>query len=284
MDGLGSADILLFEGFRFDRPGGSLFRLDESGIATPVALGSRALELLGLLVERQGKLISKDEIMEVVWPARIVEEGNLTVQISALRRILDQNRSEGSCIQTVPRRGYRFVSSVSRQPAVPPTLSVQPLGHGSDGHIAEPKYPEGQGPDQPRSIPAAASLDRHRLLRSVIAAFVGAVGLFAVIIGGSWHLPWSEQIRSVPRLSIVVLPFVNLTNEAEQQYFADGITEDVTTDLSRIADMFVISRNTAFTYRNKQVDAKQIGRELGVRYVLGGACSGRAIRYESTHN
>jgi TolB-like protein len=71
-----------------------------------------------------------------------------------------------------------------------------------------------------------------------------------------------------PCLSIVVLPFTNLSNDAEQQYFADGITEDLTADLSRLADMFVISRNTAFTYRNKRVDTKQIGRELGVRYVL----------------
>ena len=68
-----------------------------------------------------------------------------------------------------------------------------------------------------------------------------------------------------PRLSIVVLPFTNLSSDTGQQYFADGITEDLTTDLSRISDMFVISRNTAFTYRNKPVDTKQIGRELGVR-------------------
>jgi TolB-like protein len=83
-----------------------------------------------------------------------------------------------------------------------------------------------------------------------------------------------------PRLSIVVLPFANLSNDAEQQYFADGIIEDVTTDLSRIADMFVISRNTAFTYRNKPVDTKQIGRELGVRYVLEGSVrrSGNRVR------
>ena len=74
----------------------------------------------------------------------------------------------------------------------------------------------------------------------------------------------------MPRLSIVVLPFANLSDDQEQQYFADGITKDVTSDLSRIADMFVISRNTAFTYRNKPVDTKQIGHELGVRYVLEG--------------
>src|SRR5205814_6027498 len=73
-----------------------------------------------------------------------------------------------------------------------------------------------------------------------------------------------------PRPSIVVLPFANLSNDAEQQYFADGITGNLTTDLSRIPDLLVISRNTAFTYRNKPIDTKQIGRELGVRYVLEG--------------
>jgi TolB-like protein len=78
----------------------------------------------------------------------------------------------------------------------------------------------------------------------------------------------------------VVLPFTNLSDAREQQYFADGITEDLTTDLSRIADMFVISRNTAFTYRNKLTDTKQIGRELGVRYLLEGSVqrSGNRVR------
>jgi TolB-like protein len=83
-----------------------------------------------------------------------------------------------------------------------------------------------------------------------------------------------------PRLSIVVLPFTNLSDDREQQYFADGVTEDLTTDLSRIEGSFVISRNTAFTYRNKPIDTRQIGRELGVRYVLQGSVrrSGSQIR------
>jgi len=77
-----------------------------------------------------------------------------------------------------------------------------------------------------------------------------------------------------------VLPFANLSNDPEQGYFADGITEDLTTDLSRLPDMFVISRNTAFTYKDKRVDTKQIGRELGVRYVLEGSVrrSGSHVR------
>ena len=83
--------------------------------------------------------------------------------------------------------------------------------------------------------------------------------------------PITSSVTSVPRLSIVVLPFANLSNDPEQEYFADGITEDLTTDLSRIPEMVVISRNTAFTYRRKTVDTKQIGRELSVRYLLEGS-------------
>ena len=92
--------------------------------------------------------------------------------------------------------------------------------------------------------------------------------------------PPRSTVTSVPRLSIVVLPFANLNNDPEQQYFADAITEDLTTDLSRIAEMLVISRNTAFTYRNRSVDTKQIGRELGVRYALEGSVrrSGNQVR------
>ena len=89
-----------------------------------------------------------------------------------------------------------------------------------------------------------------------------------------------SQPAVAPRLSIVVLPFANLGNDPEQQYFADGITEDLTTDLSRIAGLLVISRNTAFTYKNKRIDTKQIGRELGVRYILEGSIrlSGNQVR------
>jgi TolB-like protein/class 3 adenylate cyclase len=89
-----------------------------------------------------------------------------------------------------------------------------------------------------------------------------------------------SQPLAAPGLSIVVLPFTNLGNDSDQQYFADGITEDLTTDLSRIPDMLVISRNTAFTYRNKAADTRQIGRELRVRYVLEGSVqrSGTRVR------
>jgi len=200
MQGLAPSTIFQFEGFRLDRRGG-LFRRDNTGAFVPIAIGSRALDILGVLIERAGEVVSKDEIVAAVWPETVVEDSNLTVQISKLRRVLDKGRSNGSCIQTVAGRGYRFVA--------------------------------------PISLPASGAA------------------------AGTTH--------PAPRLSIVVLPFANLGNNPEQQYFADGIAEDLTTDLSRIPHSFVISCNTAFTYRNKPVDTKQIGRELGVRYVLEGS-------------
>jgi TolB-like protein/DNA-binding winged helix-turn-helix (wHTH) protein len=282
MDRLGSADIFLFESFRFDRSGGDLFRLDQTGVAAPVPIGSRALSLLGLLVERPGELCSKDAIMEAVWPRMVVEEGNLTVQISALRRILDQNREQGSCIQTVPGRGYRFIAPVIRAEHAASPASAPSSGNGSDGPIAENE--QAQGPGAPgqigRTAQAPTSRGRSRLWGRITATVIGALVLVAAVATGNWRSLWSWDAHPAPRLSIVVMPFANLSDDREQQYFADGITEDVTTDLSRIADMFVISRNTAFTYRNKPADAKQIGRELGVRYVLEGSVqrSGKQVR------
>ena len=110
--------------------------------------------------------------------------------------------------------------------------------------------------------------------------------VYALRPGGIAGLPATSLTSTVtaPRLSIVVLPFTNLSDDREQQYFADGITEDLTTDLSRLANMFVISRNTAFTYRNKPVDTKQIGRDLCVRYVLEGSVRLSGNRFASRHS
>ena len=117
-----------------------------------------------------------------------------------------------------------------------------------------------------------ATSERRRWIGWGLAAF-----LACLVAGGAWWMNSrfvpSQQADSTeaPRLSIVVLPFSNLSGDSSQDYFADGITEDLTTDLSRIAGSFVISRNTAFTFKGKAVDTRQIGRELGVRYVLEGS-------------
>src|SRR5262245_25547813 len=105
METLAQGDSFLFEDCRLDRRG--LCRRDERGVFVPVAIGSRALDVLRVLIAGRGDLVTKDEIMVAVWPGTVVEDKNLTVQISALRRILDCGRAEGNCIQTVSGRGYR---------------------------------------------------------------------------------------------------------------------------------------------------------------------------------
>jgi adenylate cyclase len=151
------------------------------------------------------------------------------------------------------------------------------------------------------AVGAAASPTRHSRRRIVtsrlaVAAIILAVAGIGAAAWWAWprlgppattaqavpttNPPPSSEAKAAPRLSIVVLPFANLSNDPEQQYFADGITEDLTTDLSRLRNVLVISRNTAFTYKDKSVDAKQIGHELGVRYVLEGSVrrSGNEVR------
>jgi adenylate cyclase len=205
---LATGDIFLFDGFRLDRRGGGLFLEDERGVFAPLPIGSRALDVLGVLVERPGDLVSRDEIMSAVWPETVVEDSNLPVQIRALRRVLDQGRAEGSCIQTVAGRGYRLVATVTRH-----------------------------------------------------AADVGS-NIVAVQTSGAPVLP---------RPSIALLPFANMSGDPEQEYFVDGMVEEIITALSRIRWLFVIAPNSSFTYKGQAVDVKQVGRELGVRYVLEGS-------------
>jgi TolB-like protein/DNA-binding winged helix-turn-helix (wHTH) protein len=281
MGALGRGGVFLFGGFQLDRHAGTLFRRRKDGTLVPMAVGSRALDVLDVLVERAGDLVSRDEFMAAVWPATAVEDANLNMQIAALRRVLDEGRAEGSCIQTIPGRGYRFAVPVARIECAALPANPSSSGNGSDGPIAESKRPE--GPGAPERIggagPTATSRSRYRFWGGIMTTVIGAL-LVAAVTAGNWHSPWSGDTHPTPRLSIVVLPFANLGSDPEQQYLADGVTEDLTIDLSRIAHLFVISRNTAFSYRNKPVDTKQIGRELGVRYVLEGSVrrSGNQVR------
>jgi adenylate cyclase len=117
--------------------------------------------------------------------------------------------------------------------------------------------------------------------RSIFVMLGAGIIALAMIAGGFWHLAGANRIASIvskaptpakaTHLSIVVLPFTNLSNDPSQDYFADGITENLTTDLSRIRNSFVIARNTAFTFKGKSIPIKEISKELGVRYVLEGS-------------
>ncbi len=106
---LATANVFEFEEFRLDRRGEGLSRRGENGVFVSVSIGPRALDVLAVLVERPRALVSKDEIMAAVWGRAVVETANLTVQISTLRRVLDQGRTKGSCIQTVATRAYNTV-------------------------------------------------------------------------------------------------------------------------------------------------------------------------------
>src|SRR5262249_421108 len=108
--------------------------------------------------------------------------------------------------------------------------------------------------------------------RKHLAGWTAACVILLVgIAGAGWYVTRPANTQGAPRLSIVVLPFANVSPDPDHDYFADAITNDLTTDLSRIPGSFVIAGTTAFTYKGKAVDVKQIGRELGVRYILEGS-------------
>ncbi|HXC15344.1 MAG TPA: winged helix-turn-helix domain-containing protein [Stellaceae bacterium] len=272
METLAPAETLLFKRFRLDRSGGRLLKQDENGAWCPVTIGSRALDILAALAERQGALVSRDEIMAAAWPGVTVEDNNLAVQIAALRRVLDRDRGDDSCIQTIPGRGYRLAVPVARGDVTSAAGSSgnghAPVASGNGG------APLGDGePPHPFAMPHHADdlrPARTRLTRGSLADF-GAALLFAAaaLAGFAWQ--FSRVEPPPPRLSIAVLPFADLSPGRDQQYFADAVTEDLATDLLRMAGMFVISADIALIYRTKPVDAKQIGRELGVRYVVEGS-------------
>lgn len=191
-----------FGPFVLDSGAGTLLRND-----VPVTAGYRAVKLLAALVARPGEILGKAELMDAAWPGTAVEEGNLTVQIAQLRKLLGASVDGGEWIATVPRIGYRF------------TGAVKEIGEARRKPLPLPSKP-----------------------------------------------------------SIAVLPFVNLGNDPEQESFADGLTEDLITDLSRTSDLFVIARNSAFAYKGKARDVRAISEELGVRYLLEGSARRAAGR------
>jgi len=209
-----------FAGFRF-----SGRRRELACDGTVVPLGSRALDILGELLRHAGQTVGKDELMRAVWPDRVVEEGNLTVHLSALRRALGENGT-GRFIQTETGRGYRFVEPVT-------------VVADADARSAPPPVPSPARPE-----PAVA--------------------------------PRQDKP------SIAALPFDNLSGDPDQTWFADGMVEDIITELSRFRSLFVVARNSSFSYRGKRVDIRTVGAELGVRYVLEGSVRGSKSRVRVT--
>lgn len=206
-----------------------------------VGLSARGFDILYVLVRNHDRVLSRAEIMSAFWPAQTVEEHNLSVQMSRLRQVLGEDGG-GEVIATVPGRGYRFVAPVQLDADV--------------GQAETPAEP-------------ASSSARGRLRRRVLPGAILAASVLAA--GGGW-LGWRALAPArADALSIVVMPFRDLSDGAGHGYLADAISDDLTTDLSHLPGAAVIARETADSYKGKAMPVAEVGRRLGVRYLLEGS-------------
>jgi TolB-like protein/DNA-binding winged helix-turn-helix (wHTH) protein len=238
-----------FDRYVLDHQRGCLLAGDEE-----ITLRPKTFEFLRYLAGNPGRLVSKDELLAAVWPNVVVTEDSLFQCVAELRRAL-QDRDQ-HLIKTVQRRGYHFEALVSVEPGAPQPAEV-PLPSATTGE------------------PAPSSRDpSRRARRAVVLVAFGIIAMLAAALGGWFGL--RERPAVAPQLSIVVLPFHNLSDDPYQEYFAAGISADLTTDLSRLPGAIVIAQATAQTFKGKDVDARQIGRDLNVRYLLEGSVHGSA--------
>ncbi|HWY67355.1 MAG TPA: winged helix-turn-helix domain-containing protein [Terriglobales bacterium] len=232
----------------------------------PVPLTPKAFDTLVLLVENHGHLMKKDELMRRVWPDAFVEEVNLAQNISAIRRALDSNGEQ--YIETVPKAGYRLNVNVRvlGEPGIGPGTSQAPPG------------PRGVAPPSERGSQTPKDANKKRVVTIALVA-VALLGLATLI----WRLsvtPTTGKAGAVHIASVAVLPLENLSRDPEQEYFADGMTDELITDLAKIHSLRVISRNSVMHYKGKHVPIPQIGRELNVDAVIEGTVtrSGNRVR------
>ena len=235
-----------------------------------------AIEVQTAMVERNAEVPAEKriEFRLGVHLGDVVEEGD--------GDLMGDGVNIAARLQSVAKPGTICLSEDAyRQVKSRLDLKVSDLGATPLKNIAEPvrvySLEVGQ-PAQARSVPSAmpadsvkSSASKGRLGFRPLAA--GFAALFLLVAASGWFLLMGRSVKpaQAAHLSVVVLPFANLSGDPAQDYFADGVTENVTTDLSRIRGSFVIARNTAFTYKGKSIDAKEIGKELGVRYVLEGS-------------
>lgn len=220
-------------------------RLLRDGVAIPLTL--KALDLLQALVENQGHLVTKDELMRRVWPDAVVEENNLTVTISALRKALGEGPTDRQYIETVPRRGYRFVADLRAIPPAPPPLEA----------------------------PSRSGKPRGRSLT------LGAIGLAGLVAASS--MAWwtrSTPGAAAPVRSMAVLPFRSLTNDGE--YLGLGMADALITRLGATKQLPVRSTGAVQRYAVAGLDPVVAGRELQVDAVLEGSIQTAGDRLRTT--
>ena len=245
--------IYTFQGFRLD-PGG---RRLVSADGEPIPLTSRVFDTLLYLVSHRGELLDKDSLMQAVWPDTVVEENRLNQVISALRKALGEKPGEQRFILTEPGRGYRFVAEVQE-------LDQEP------------------GPVQAEA--ATPTLSGHGMRLYIGLLILAALAGFAYLyLNYPEHVQKQEMtstapaanpeqvVKVTPPPSVAVLPFADMSPDKDQEYFADGVADEVLNKLSRIRDLFVIGRESSFTFKGKNEDLRVIGEKLGVAYLLEGS-------------
>jgi TolB-like protein/DNA-binding winged helix-turn-helix (wHTH) protein len=231
----------------------------------PVQLPPKAFDALVVLVENRGRLLGKDELLRKVWPDTFVEESNLAQHISILRKALREGEDGVQYIETVPRHGYRFIAEVREIRGNAPDSKV-PSDSPDRQRAPVLQVPESLGP-------------RHRFPGLIYAIAVLAL-LGAALIS---TLPVWKRLRNAgpqPIRSLAVLPLKNLSADPTQEYFADGMTETLITDLAKIPGLKVISRTSIMQYKDSHKKLPQIAQELGVDGVIEGAVlrSGDRVR------
>jgi len=250
--------------------------LRADGVA--VELGGRAFDVLMVLAEARGGLVTKDEILSRVWPDTVVEENNLVVQISALRKALGEDRD---FIRTVSGRGYRFVAEIrtSATEAAQSAASSN-LPTPVSGFIGRETEPEKVSDLSAGIIDLIVVSKAPRRLPRPLIWRLFAFGLVLVVVAlFSWIL-YSRNRVSPEIRSIAVLPFESLSGDASQDYFADGMTDELITDLGQISALRVISRTSIMTYKRARKLLPEIARELDVEALVEGTVlrSGERVR------
>jgi TolB-like protein/DNA-binding winged helix-turn-helix (wHTH) protein len=250
-----------FDGYILDFQRGCLLAGDEE-----IALRPKTFEFLRHLVSNPGRLVSKDELLAVVWPNIVVTDDSLVQCVTELRRALRDH--DQRLIKTVQRRGYRFEGVLSAEPSAALPCGAVPIKSATVEASAPARHD-------------SRHADRAR--RTAMLTAIGAFALLIAALGASWW--WfsaGDRFTAPLPLSIAVLPFNNLGDDPDLEIIASGVSIDLTTDLSRIPGAFVIAHGTAQSFKGQNVDARQVGRDLNVRYVIEGSLrrSGNEVRID----
>lgn len=221
----------------------------------PVPLTPKLFDTLLILVENGGRIVGKEELMERLWPDTFVEEANLSVNIQQLRKALGDPARSPLYIETVARRGYRFIAEVA-------TVGGE-IGPGASDDLVKTEGTQvGQTPARRRV--------RYQTALLVAAAVALAVAACVWVL---WERYGDKPQPPDERVMLAVLPFQNFTGDPDQDYFSDGLTEEMITQLGSLDPkrLAVIARTSTMHYKGSRLSLYQIGRELGVQYLLEGS-------------